>query len=50
MGPTSRETIHLGPMLIDFTIDADDSGGTITVFECFVPAASKAALPHSSAF
>ncbi|HEY1777967.1 MAG TPA: cupin domain-containing protein [Solirubrobacteraceae bacterium] len=48
MSSASKETIHLGPMRIDFIVDAEDSDGTVTVFECFVPAGSKAAVPHSN--
>jgi len=48
MGSASKDTIHLGPMRIDFIVDAEDSDGSVTVFECFVPTASKAAVPHSN--
>jgi len=44
---SSKATIHLGPLRIDFLVDADNSGGSVTVFECFVPAGSSAAMPHS---
>lgn len=48
MGSPSKDTIRLGPLQIDFIVEAEDSGGTITAFECFVPVGSKAALPHSN--
>jgi quercetin dioxygenase-like cupin family protein len=48
MDSSSKRTIQLGPMRIDFIVDADDSGGSITVFECVIPAGSKAAMPHSN--
>lgn len=34
-------------MRIRFLVDADDSGGSVTVFECDVPAAAKMPAPHS---
>jgi quercetin dioxygenase-like cupin family protein len=48
MGSSSKETIQLGPIRIDFLVDADDSAGAATVFECVIPAGSKAATPHSN--
>jgi quercetin dioxygenase-like cupin family protein len=48
VGSASKKTIHLGPMRIDFIVDGEDSDGSVTVFECSVPAASKAAIPHSN--
>ena len=40
-------TIHIGPIQIRFRVDADDSRGSATVFECRVPAEAKVPLPHS---
>jgi quercetin dioxygenase-like cupin family protein len=40
-------TIQLGPLRIDFLVDAGDSNGSVTVFECFVPADSKVPVAHS---
>ena len=40
-------TIRVGAVLIDFLVDAGDSGGSATMFECTVPAAAKVPLPHS---
>jgi quercetin dioxygenase-like cupin family protein len=47
MNSPSRATIHVGAVSIDFLVDADDSGGSVTVFECVVPAAAKVPMPHS---
>jgi quercetin dioxygenase-like cupin family protein len=47
MAPSSPATIHVGPIQIDFLVDADDSDGSVTVFECLVPVGSKVPLPHS---
>lgn len=48
MNSSSKGTIHLGPIRIDFVVDADDSAGSVTVFECVIPVGSKAAIPHSN--
>jgi quercetin dioxygenase-like cupin family protein len=34
-------------MRIDFLVEADDSNGSVTVFECLVPAGAGMPLPHS---
>ena len=47
MGPSPKTSIHLGQLRVDFLVDADDSGGSVTVFECFVPAGSRVPMPHS---
>lgn len=47
MASSPKATIHLGPLRIDFLVDADASDGSVTVFECFIPAGSSAAMPHS---
>ena len=47
MPPSPRSTIQLGPLRIDFLVDAEDSGGSVTVFECLVPSGSKVPVPHS---
>jgi quercetin dioxygenase-like cupin family protein len=44
---TATSRIDLGGMSIDFLVDADDSGGSVTVFECAVPADAKVPVPHS---
>jgi len=47
MGSSSRAGIRVGAISIDFLVDADDSGGSVTVFECVVPADAKVPVPHS---
>jgi quercetin dioxygenase-like cupin family protein len=46
MGSSSRAGIRVGAISIDFLVDADDSGGSVTVFECVVPADAKVPVPH----
>jgi quercetin dioxygenase-like cupin family protein len=40
-------TIQVGQIGIDFLVDADDSGGSVTVFVCAVPAGARVPVPHS---
>ena len=47
MRTSTGPTIHVGPIQIDFLVEADDSGGSVTVFECVVPADAKVPIPHS---
>src|SRR5436190_2973202 len=47
MTPASKETIQVGPMRVRFLVEAADSNGSASVFECFVPADSKMPVPHS---
>ncbi|MCA1697301.1 MAG: cupin domain-containing protein [Actinobacteria bacterium] len=47
MGSPTTATIHVGAISIDFLVDAEDSGGSVTVFECAVPAQAKVPIPHS---
>jgi len=47
MTPAATATIQLGPIRIDFLVDADDSAGSVTVFECSVPVGSRVPAPHS---
>ncbi len=47
MDSSTTATIDVGAVSIDFLVDADDSGGSVTVFECVVPAAAKVPIPHS---
>src|SRR4051794_10149007 len=42
-----RDTIQLGGIGVDFLVDADASGGSVTVFECTVAAGGKVPAPHS---
>jgi len=41
------ETIHAGPVGITFLLEAEQTGGALTAFECDVPAAAKVPAPHS---
>jgi quercetin dioxygenase-like cupin family protein len=41
----SEETIQLGPLGIRFLLTGDDSNGSVSVFEVFVPAGEKLAAP-----
>ena len=41
------ETIHAGPVGITFLLEAEQTGGALTAFECVVPAAAKVPAPHS---
>jgi quercetin dioxygenase-like cupin family protein len=47
MDSTATGTITVGAVSVDFLVDADDSGGSVTVFECAVPANAKVPVPHS---
>jgi quercetin dioxygenase-like cupin family protein len=41
------DSIKLGGIGIDFLVDAGDSDGSVTVFECTVAAGGKVPAPHS---
>ena len=43
----SAESIQLGALSVRFLVEAADSNGSASVFECFVPADSKMPVPHS---
>jgi quercetin dioxygenase-like cupin family protein len=47
MDSPATATIKVGAISIDFLVDADDSGGSVTVFECTVPADAMVPVPHS---
>src|SRR5215204_4517076 len=47
MDSPATVTIDVGPISIDFLVDANDSGGSVTVFECAVPAEAKVPIPDS---
>jgi quercetin dioxygenase-like cupin family protein len=47
MDSSPTATINVGEVSIDFLVDAEDSGGSVTVFECVVPADAKVPVPHS---
>ena len=42
----SEETIQVGAMGVRFLVEAADSNGSVSVFECFVPADSRMPAPH----
>jgi quercetin dioxygenase-like cupin family protein len=44
----SDETIRIGPLAIRFLLTGDDSAGSVSVFEVFVPAGQKLAAPAHS--
>lgn len=41
----SEETINIGPLRIRFLLTSDDSNGSVSVFEFFVPAGEKLVAP-----
>ena len=42
-----KETITVGALGVRFLVESDDSNGTASVFECYVPANSRMPAPHS---
>ena len=44
----SEETIRLGPLAVRFLVTAENSSGSIAVFELLVPAAQRLAAPAHS--
>ena len=42
-----RETITVCALAVRFLVESDDSNGTASVFECYVPANSRMPAPHS---
>ena len=48
MYPTvDNDTIKVGELGVRFLVEAADSNGTASVFECYVPANAKMPAPHS---
>jgi quercetin dioxygenase-like cupin family protein len=47
MSSASTDTIQVGALSVRFLVEAADSNGSVSVFECFVPADSKMPAPHS---
>jgi quercetin dioxygenase-like cupin family protein len=47
MTPASTERIQVGALSVRFLVEAADSNGSASVFECFVLADSKMPAPHS---
>jgi hypothetical protein len=48
MDSPTTTTIQLGPVSVDFLVDADASGGSVTVFECVVPADARVSIPTAT--
>jgi len=47
MPNTAAEPIQVGALTVRFHVDADESGGSVSVFECDVPADARMPAPHS---
>jgi quercetin dioxygenase-like cupin family protein len=47
MQATDNDTITVGALGVRFLVEAADSNGTASVFECYVPANSRMPAPHS---
>jgi quercetin dioxygenase-like cupin family protein len=47
MPNTAGEPIQLGALTVRFHVDADEFGGSVSVFECDVPANARMPAPHS---
>jgi quercetin dioxygenase-like cupin family protein len=47
MQATDNDTITVGALRVRFIVEAADSNGTVSVFECYVPANSRMPAPHS---
>jgi quercetin dioxygenase-like cupin family protein len=41
------DSIQLGAINVNFLVDAEDSRGSVTLFECSVPAGARVPAPHS---
>jgi len=47
MANTAAEEIQVGALTVRFHVDADESGGSVSVFECDAPAKARMPAPHS---
>ncbi len=47
MPNTAAEPIRVGALTVRFHVDEDESGGSVSVFECDVPANARMPAPHS---
>jgi quercetin dioxygenase-like cupin family protein len=47
MSQSSSAAIAVGPMEIRFLVEGSESGGSVSVFECDVPAEAMMPVPHS---
>jgi quercetin dioxygenase-like cupin family protein len=45
--PGTYEPVHLGPITIHFSVEAEDSGGSVTVSRCDVDAGAGVPIAHS---
>jgi quercetin dioxygenase-like cupin family protein len=44
---TNNDTIAVGALHVRFLVEAAESSGTVTVFECSVPGGARTPAPHS---
>lgn len=47
MSQATAETITVGALGVRFLVEGADSNGSVSVFECYVPANAKMPAPHS---
>ena len=47
MSNTAADPIQVGALTVRFHVDADESAGSVSVFECDVPANARMPAPHS---
>jgi quercetin dioxygenase-like cupin family protein len=47
MNPASSEKISVGELGVRFLVEGTDSNGSVSVFECYVPANARMPAPHS---
>jgi len=47
MPNAAAEPIQVGAFTVRFHVDADESGGSVSIFECDVPANARMPAPHS---
>jgi quercetin dioxygenase-like cupin family protein len=47
MTQATTETITVGALSVRFLVESGESNGSVSVFECYVPANSKMPAPHS---
>ena len=45
----SQETIQVGALWVRFVVEPDDSNGSVSVFECLVPAQAQMPAPPAPA-
>jgi quercetin dioxygenase-like cupin family protein len=47
MATDTANTIEVGPITVEFLVEAEDSNASVTVFECTVPAGARVPVAHS---